>query len=297
MGGVLVTDGETARIEEARRQLARYLSDEIAPMIFANAAEDLFRAPPELVGREIRAWIAIQVQGANPSDICDYLLHSAKKVHHLGELELLPFDELQGYLARLNPILLGLCPDQDRARLAMNLDRLEVHTKVIAAQISVGRSPSAGGAPASPGSAAAHGGRAERAPGQSPAPSDHETSNVQHRRTSDPAGTEDLLLSRVIDEVAATSRRTAELENQLRLLGGIGVDGLDNGVFKTLSGALPDWAPSRRPPSTAEQPLPGPARTMRRYHRRRQRDGHLAVRRSLSVRVAEPPAKPRRLPR
>jgi hypothetical protein len=141
----LVSESDLRQFEEARHQFARYLSDEIAPMIFADAAADLFRAPPELVALEIRGWIGIQLQGANPSEICDYLLHSAKKVYHLGELELLPKEELTGYLAKLTPILLGLCPERDRDELAANLGRIEASSEVIAAQIKVGRSPSARG--------------------------------------------------------------------------------------------------------------------------------------------------------
>lgn len=329
----MTTDAEVTRIEEARHLLARYLSDEIAPMIFASAADDLFKAPPELVAREIRGWIAIQLQGAKPSEICDYLLHSAKKVHHLGELELLPFAELKGYLEQLKPILLSLCPERDRQKLAANLGRLEAQSQVMAAQISVGRSPdahragagigtenevnAAGSGSASAGAAGAggeataqrrrasdlgalpdlpaaeapeappHGRRADDAP---PAPPDPTGAHIERlnllldrwERLASPrgvgagtaagaggnlrvslAGAENALLSRIIDEVASTSRSSADLDNQLRMLGGFGIDGLGSGVFRTLSSALPDWAPSR-PPTDAEPQLPGPARTMRR---------------------------------
>ena len=329
----MTTDAEAARIEEARHLLARYLSDEIAPMIFASAADDLFKAPPELVAREIRGWITIQLQGANPSEICDYLLHSAKKVHHLGELELLPFTELKGYLEQLKPILLSLCPERDRPRLAANLGRLEARSQVMAAQISVGRSPAAHGAgagidaeiaesaaasgSASAGSAGAggeatgqrrrasdlgalpdlpaaeapeappHARRADDAPSAQPDPTGAHIERLNllldrwerlaSRRgvgagtaagtsgnlSVSLAGAESALLSRIIDEVATTSRSSSDLDNQLRMLGGFGIDGLGSGVFRTLSSALPDWAPSR-PPADADPQLPGPARTMRR---------------------------------
>ncbi len=143
MGGPLVTESDAQEIEEARLLLARYLSDEVAPMIFADAAEILFRAPPEILAREIHSWVGTQLQGPNASPVSDYLLHSARKVQNLGELELIPKEDLNRYLARLQPMLVSICPEHDRADLQENLGRLGVSSGggAMAARISVDRSP------------------------------------------------------------------------------------------------------------------------------------------------------------
>ena len=146
LGGASVTEADSQEIEEARQLLARYLSDEVAPMIFADAAEILFRAPPELLAREIHSWVGTQLQGPKASPVSDYLLHSARKVQNLGELELIPKEELNRYLSRLQPMLVSICPEQDRAELSENLGRLGVSTggEAMAARISVSRSPQSG---------------------------------------------------------------------------------------------------------------------------------------------------------
>jgi hypothetical protein len=142
----LATENDDRVIAEAQSELARYLSDEIAPMIFTDSAEVLFNAPPEIMARGIHSWIGSQLQGPNPSAINDYLLHSGRKVHHLGELELIPKENLRTFLSELSPLLIGICPEQDRAELAANLERLDPSdADGIATKISVSKSPSSQG--------------------------------------------------------------------------------------------------------------------------------------------------------
>ena len=146
LGGALVTQEDAQRIAEAQLQFSRYLSDEIAPMIFADAAEVFFKAPPELMAREVHSWIGNQLQGPQPSPVSDYLLHSARKIYHLGDLELIPKDELKQFMDRLTPLLVGICPQADRTELAENFGRLGIsETSGLASHISVSRSPSTGG--------------------------------------------------------------------------------------------------------------------------------------------------------
>jgi len=339
MGGALVTEAESQEIEEARQLFARYLSDEVAPMIFADAAEILFRAPPEVLAREIHSWVGTQLQGPKASPVSDYLLHSARKVQNLGELELIPKEELNRYLSRLQPMLVSICPEQARSELSENLGRLGVSTggEAMAARISVSRSPQSGsgggggwdtggggggdsaaqGGGEPPGTAtgysdqAARGGAHQQAAQQIEAPPevpqqparqdanattggsapiggvDQTTAHIdrlshlldrwEHVASKSTAqsstglntslaGAESALLSRIIDEVASSAGSSSDLENQLRYLKDVGVSSLGGGVFKALSGSLPDWAPSEEPSKFAEDapPLSGAAQTMRK---------------------------------
>ena len=319
----MVTQEDAQHLAEAQTQLGRYLSDEIAPMIFADAADILFNVPPEIMAREIHSWVGIQLQSPRASTISAYLLHSARKIYHLAELELIPKENLQKFMEHLIPLLVGICPDRDRAELAANLGRLGVsESDGLAARITVGERPShggdrgrgysGGGRGGSLGSAAGPRGNAgsgehqratetiEPAP---PAPSQTRTSATSENGAaggadqtaahidrlsllldrwervasttgtqlpaalnSSLAGAESALLSRIIDEVASSSRSSSDLNNQLRYLDDFGVKTLDDGVFRALSGALPDWAPSQEPSSGGEDPPPlsGAAETMRK---------------------------------
>jgi hypothetical protein len=77
---------------------------------------------------------------------------------------------------------------------------------------------------------------------------------------------QNALVSRIIDEVVSAANSTSDFNNQLRYLDDFGVSGLGSGVFRALTGALPDWAPAEGPtaPGTDPQPLSGPAETMRK---------------------------------
>ncbi len=332
------TQYDTRLIAEAQTELARYLSDEIAPMIFAGSAEVLFNTPPENMARGIHSWVGAQLQGPSPSPVNDYLLHSARKVHNLGELELIARSDLRAFLIEIFPLLISMCPEQDRVDLTANLKLLDVSEgeTATAARISVERSPSATGsvsrsysgdpqsvppqggtysppqgappptqpaqgggyptqqnmgqAPAAPdpppdappqGAASGASGSGEDPTGAhidrlnmlldrwervaaAPAPAATEGSSGSLNATL--TGAESALLSRIIDEVATSARSSGELTNQLQYLNSIGIEGGAGGVFRTLSGALPDWAPAYAPPTDGEDapPLSSAAETMKK---------------------------------
>ncbi len=317
----MVTTAETGEINEARNQLARYLSDEIAPMIFAEAAEVLFTAPVEVMAREIHSWVGTQLQGPQASAIRDYLLHSARKVHHLGELELIPKADLRAYLTKLRPMLISICPEHDRAELAEALERLDVtEDSALATRISVAPSRGGGGGggggggqdaitgsfnPSDTGSTtgAPSGARSIQPPPDLPPGAqgpDAPAANLAAQSSAEPtgahidrlnllldrwervasttrqaptanlnsslAGAQNAILSRIIDEVATSARSSADLENQLRYLGDFGVSSLGSGVFRALSGTLPDWAPAQAPADDGSTPTSvfGAAETMRK---------------------------------
>lgn len=332
MGGCVIDEYDAQLISEAQSELARYLSDEIAPMIFAGSAEVLFQAPPEIMARGIHAWVGIQLQGPRPSPVADYLLHSARKVHHLGELELIPREDLKVFLSKLSPMLIGICPESDRAELAANLKVLDADfsgDEGMAARISVSRRPApassnshgADNPPVNPAAHTSQSGGGEGGPvpttartasrqleGPPEAPpatptstsvdgrpvSDAETGAQIDRlnllldrweriaaRTGTPtadagiatpqlgsalAHAEGALLSRIIDEVASSARSSTDLASQLRYLGDIGLEGAGSGVFRLLSGTLPDWAPTQAPSTDDEDapPLSGAAATMKK---------------------------------
>ncbi len=126
--------------DEAERLLAtlgRYLSDEIAPMIFLDSADVLLSAPPEVVAAGIRGWISSQVAGSGRTTVADLLFHAAKKIHLLAELELVPAVQMASLLDGLRPHLLEVCPEAYRRALANDLERLGAAEIVMAARPDV----------------------------------------------------------------------------------------------------------------------------------------------------------------
>ena len=91
---ILNSGSEITGYEEERMLLKRYLSDEIAPMIFSDTADELFAAPPEIIASEIQSWMGDQIRGASNMTAGDLIFHAATKLHQLGVLELLPREDV-----------------------------------------------------------------------------------------------------------------------------------------------------------------------------------------------------------
>jgi hypothetical protein len=137
---------------EALQQLQRYLSDTIAPMIFADSMDILFVTPPEHITAQVASWVASLHGVESKLATADYLFHAAKKIHLLGELELLPRDQIAAFLRGLRPNLLAACPEQDRGSLANDYNNLELSQGAEAPSV-IGHIHRAGGAEVSRGQA------------------------------------------------------------------------------------------------------------------------------------------------
>ena len=133
----LSNGSETTGFDEERLLLKRYLSDEIAPLIFADSASELFKVPMDVVVTEIQSWMADQIRGATDMTPADLIFHAATKLHQLGILELIPQGEVQGYLDGLQPHLMELCPAQQRIGLEENFKHLEKSTGMSGAKVEV----------------------------------------------------------------------------------------------------------------------------------------------------------------
>ena len=114
------------KVREALEELQSYLSDSIPPLFFADSVKILFQVPPNVVSAQIIAWSMGQIAPGGPLPTADYIFHAAKKIHMLSELELLPSEAVNGFLANLTPHLLAGCPEADRPSLAGDLGRLDL---------------------------------------------------------------------------------------------------------------------------------------------------------------------------
>ncbi|MFY9551206.1 MAG: hypothetical protein WAU32_08660, partial [Thermoanaerobaculia bacterium] len=112
-------------LEEAVLELQQYLSDNVPPLVVADSIQLLMKYPPQAVVPTIRGWTAAQYRGAGSSvPVSDYLFHALKKIHMMGEFKLVGREPLAAYIESLKPVVLALCPEEDREMLRENLGRL-----------------------------------------------------------------------------------------------------------------------------------------------------------------------------
>jgi hypothetical protein len=272
--------------EEERMLLKRYLSDEIAPMIFANNAGDIFGIPVGVVVQEIQSWIGDQFRGASNMTAADLIYHAATKLHQLGILELIPREDVAQFMDGLRPHLLELCPVEQRAGLQTNFSHLEKSTslggsssEVLHKQVAGGGGGYGGGYAGPPGPM----GQGGPAPGAVPysmaAPTADPAALLRFNLLLDTlqrsvsqqqaaAGGADpqpgAMLAHVVDEVASHAGSSRELDTQLGFLKELGVPGLSAGLIQQLGRSLPDWAPPAHESVAGAEPPAGAARAMRK---------------------------------
>jgi hypothetical protein len=277
--------------EEERALLKRYLSDEIAPMIFADSASELFEVPTQVMAQEIHSWLGDQIRGASTMTPSELLYHAATKLHQLGVLELLPREEVAEFLGKLQPFLLELCPAEQRQGLEENFKHLEKSTGISGGKVEVlhkqgpagvpgghpGAAPAGYGGPvgAFGGGVPAAGGTTGAGPAAADALALHRLNLMldQMQRVAEPGGAaaaaagpvnQKAVLGHVIEQFASQSRNLKELETQLGYLKDIGIENLGADLFKHLSEGLPDWAPPSHT-EVGDKDLPaGATRAMRK---------------------------------
>lgn len=283
--------------ENERMVFKRYLSDEIAPMIFADSAAELFEVPVQIVVEEIQSWLGDQIRGASTMSTSELIHHAATKIHQLGILELIPQEEVSAYLAKLRPSLLQICPAEQRRSLEENFVLLEKSTGMGASKVGVlhrqgpgaapgghGGVPGGGAAPqvvySGAGTAPAGGGAATAAgTGAGPATADalalHRVNlmldHLQRVASSrGPAAggvsavNQKAVLGQVIEQLASQVSSSKELETQLGYLQDIGVENLSSNLIKHLSEGLPDWAPPPHEEVGDRDPPAGATRAIRK---------------------------------
>ncbi len=123
-----------AELQEALLELQQYLSDSVPPLVVADSVSALMKYPPQAVIPTIRAWTAGQYRGGAGAGVpvSDYLFHALKKIHMLSEFKLVAQEPMNAYLGQLKPVVVALCPEEDREILSENLSRLGESTTTTA---------------------------------------------------------------------------------------------------------------------------------------------------------------------
>jgi hypothetical protein len=248
----------TPELQEALVELQQYLSDSLAPLIVVDSVWLLMQYPPQMMASTIQAWTGAQYrQGpGGVAPVSDYLFHCLKKIHMMGEFNLIAREPLHAYLEQLKAVVLDFCPADDREMLRESLARLDdtaaASTVVSPAQTilrqGVGRSapsaaPSAGAATSEATAVSDEALRGlrrfsvlmERLASQgvlggsaSPAP-------------AAPSGLPALPASEALALAARNSRSGKELEEYLGRLREAGVEAGTDHLFRALAQTLPAW--------------------------------------------------------
>ena len=126
----------SAEVREALYELQRYLSDAIAPLMVADSIEILLRAPVQVTAAQIHAWATSQYHGPGANvPMSDYLFHAMKKIHLMGEYELVSRENILRFLQELSRFVMAYCPPEDRQLLRANIGRLGEATTVLSSSV------------------------------------------------------------------------------------------------------------------------------------------------------------------
>jgi hypothetical protein len=265
-------------LDEALVELQQYLSDAVAPLIVADSVQVLMKHPPEVVANAIRAWTGAQYRrgAAAAVPVSDYLFHTLKKIHMMAEFHLVPRQPLEVYLAGLRPLILALCPQEDRAMLLENLGRLgEAPASISQAQNIFRQAPTEGsGSRASVAGGSLSGDAVEVS--DDAARGLHRFSLLLERLEAQGrlagAGAPALTGSGVpgasplpstgANEALAFAARSSqsgpELEAYLARLKAMGLEAGTDNVFRALAQTLPGWVMPTLPATPGAAPAPAP---------------------------------------
>lgn len=254
--------------------MRQYLSDAIPPMIFAEAADDLFNLPIKTTAASILGWVASQSQVGGTVTMSDYLYHAVKKFHLLSELELIPRERVHTFTGALKHFLLESCPAPERQTLANNLENLEHADGAVIGQVPLGGQqtgvhsvPSVAQQPVPP--------QPPRAPTAGPASGVFGNprlgmmiNRLQSATTAGPqyrmAGISQVpLVAGILSEAASLASNNTELEGALEELKSLGVPAIEEGIVRMLGQSLPDWAA----PAAGDEQQEAPQRAVRAMQR------------------------------
>ena len=122
--------------------IQRYLLDQIPPLTASDAVEALMAQPPQMLLHEIRTWASEQSRLQSTS-LSDLLFHALRKVHLVSALKLIDQASADTYLNTVIPLVLDVCPPDERDLLRTNLVAMRDSRNINASAVSVARADGA----------------------------------------------------------------------------------------------------------------------------------------------------------
>ncbi len=112
-------------LHESIVDLQRYLSDDLAPMMAADAIDALLDQPPAVVADAIGSWIEAQFQGIGKRiSWAEYAFHALKKILRMAEFELLPRQRVATCVAEVATLMVKRAHADQREALTRVFEEL-----------------------------------------------------------------------------------------------------------------------------------------------------------------------------
>lgn len=234
-------------LERAVDEFQQYLSDLVPPLIVADSIEILMKYPPDLVASNINSWASSQLRSSRQIPLSDYFFHAVKKIHIVGEYNLVNREELKEYLEKLKPHLLSLCPVGDRETFRESLNRIDDSPASLASPVEIVYRQSGG-----------------QTPGPVASPEAFKETDIQRldllmkrierelrllSATGEPTSGDrrQEVVSEALAQAARSARMTVELERTLEHFRGLGINAGTEDVFRALGRNLPEWSLAAKP--------------------------------------------------
>ena len=243
----------SAEMHEAVQELHQYLSDRIAPLMFAYSMELLLQQPATLLAAEIKTWAGQQAAAMPDVAFADLLFHAVKKVAGMGEFELVSNESLGARVKELGPAVLAFCPAEDREVLRQNLDHLSTAPPT-AATLGTLQTLQRPNPPASATAAETKGLSARLASGLRKLGLFLDRLQVKGPLAAPPEQRSDVA-SQFMTTAAVQSKSQQELEEQLAPLQQLGIDTSLDKVVGALAHSLPGWGALPTLPGAAPPPV------------------------------------------
>jgi len=243
----------SAEMHEAVQELHQYLSDRIAPLMFAYSMELLLQQPATLLAAEIKTWAGQQAAAMPDVAFADLLFHAVKKVAGMGEFELVSNESLGARVKELGPAVLAFCPAEDREVLRQNLDHLSTAPPT-AATLGTLQTLQRPNPPASATAAETKGLSARLASGLRKLGLFLDRLQVKGPLAAPPEQRGDVA-SQFMTTAAVQSKSQQELEEQLAPLQQLGIDTSLDKVVGALAHSLPGWGALPTLPGAAPPPV------------------------------------------
>ncbi len=244
-----MSDAAQQAMRETVGELHRYLSGELAPMMVVDCLEAMSHHPADFAAAAIASWIEGQhwALGQNVP-VPDLVYHSMKKLHLLSEMDLVGAEPLMRFLEALTPLLVRLCPEEERIDLKLRLTRLGEPENETISTTDLQYLHRDGGA----GSVSA---RENRGGSAGDMPKEIRKLSLLIERLAnlkapaapagslgeDPVATSEEVLARFLSIAATEARSGGELDGYLEQIRGHGGAIQMNRMFRALGASLPGW--------------------------------------------------------
>ena len=246
------TDVATQAVaQQALHDIQRYLADEIAPMMAADAAETLLRMPPKVGAAAIEHWLEEQLRAPDRAvAVSRYLYHAIKKFHVFTEFQLIDAKPMQRYLAELSRLMIELCPEREQAELRARLGRIGEAKTALGAPVDLLNREAGSGAEEEQIRLAEQAYK-ERSRADQPAvaPASPRVSALMERlgelREASPGGDvpeeSQEVLAHLVSKAAIDANDSAEFDASLDNIRELGIEPKFDQVFRLLGQRLPGW--------------------------------------------------------